>query len=430
MTAWEILGVAALIALALAGLNIAQARVRPDDPETLAKTQSLGALISTTTKPVHIVYVHGMNSDGPGASDEFRAGLCAHVASLCPNGSQPSKTTQDLPLGARPEATYLERPIWRDEQEWKASTPFVFRYVYARNGAPPVIVDEVNWWPLLFPLKCRFILYPEIELSGVDEKHLTLCARGDAPYYQWITPAELSAALAHMPISGGGAWVNKKVKQQIIDWGISDAALALGPMRTYFRRAINLAFDYASRFDTVDLTGQDFVVITESLGSFVVLDAFGNLFEDSREAQRVGERTVDLYFFANQYALLELGRIRGIPEALKVPGGAVPQPSLGVPPAPAPAAVGPNQLLSRWATSRPQGPLERGGRPKQVIAFSDPSDLLTFPVPKLRDADGEDIALVVNVYDRNEWSFFRLFADPLKAHTGHPGNKDVLRVMF
>lgn len=429
MSTWAF-GAMSFVALLLVSLNVARAGVHPDDPETLEKTQSLGKLIASATKPVHIVYVHGMNVEGPGASDKFRKGLCRYVAGLCPEGFEPTGTTQMLPLGERPNATYLEQPIWRDEDEWKASTPFVYRYVYPRTGAPPVIVDEVNWWPLLFPPKCRFIVQPEINLSGVDKEHLRLCARNDAPFHAWITPAELRAALAHKPVSGGGAWLNKKLKQSVMNWGFSDAVLALGPLRSYFRQAMNLAFDYASHFDATDVEGQDFVVISESLGSFAVLDAFGNIFNDSHEAQRVGERTAHLYFFANQYALLELGRIDGIPESSRINGGPPPEAIPGTA-AMAPAESLTRHLLRRWAYARPRtAELEFAARPKQLIAFSDPSDLLTFPVPKLRDENGTDIALVVNVYDRNEWSFFRLFANPLKAHMGHSGNEDVLKMVL
>ena len=417
MNIWvEILGIAILAFVVLfAGLNLACAGVRPDDPATLARTRSLSELIASATCPVHIVYVHGMSADGPGFSDTFRKGLCKHVAGLCPNGSAPRKTTKLLPLGPRPNATYLNHPIWQDDQEWQASTPFVDRYEYQRGNAPPVIVDEVNWWPLLFPPKCRFIVHPEIDLSGVDERHLKLCAASDRDrhYYPWITESELQEALAHKPISGGGACANAYVKQQIMNWGLTDAVLALGPLRMYFRQAINQAFDFASKIDGADVVDQEFVVVSASLGSFVVLDAFGNLFRDSEQAQRVGERTADLYFLANQFALLQLGRIDGLPGPLEA--------------APS-SAVSPVDLLRLWATSTPPG--IESVRPKQVVAFSDPSDLLTFPVPKLRDSSGSDIALVVNVYDRNEWSFLRLFANPASAHGGHAGNKDVLDVMF
>ncbi len=51
-------------------------------------------------------------------------------------------------------------------------------------------------------------------------------------------------------------------------------------------------------------------------------------------------------------------------------------------------------------------------------------------MPKLRDSSGADIALVVNLYDRNEWRWFGLVANPLTAHTGHSKNPDVLKQML
>lgn len=388
--------------------------VRPDDPGTLAKTTSLGYLIASARKPIHIVYVHGMRADGQGASESFRTALCRYVQGLAAGGTaRAAPSPQPLPLPSPSSfPTYLGQPIWRSREEWQASMPFVLRFEYPRAGAPPIIVDEVNWWPLLFPAKCRFIVYPEIHLSGLDRAHIKLCACDQKPYYPWLSADERDAALAHKPTSGGGARANAYLKQQIMNWGMADAVLALGPLRTYCRQALDLAFDYASRGDAGGLTEQEFVVISESLGSFAVLDAFNNLFEDSRAAQRVGERAPDLYFFANQFALLELARIERPQEsaAALAPG------------------TSPVHLLRRWALSGPG--VEATRRPKQVIAFSDPSDLLTYSVPKLKDPGGKDLALVVNVYDRNEWSWLRLFANPTMAHTAHARNRSVLRLMF
>src|ERR1700727_1933505 len=167
-----------------------------------------------------------MRADGPGASEKFRAGLCKRVPALCPAESAPAHSTQYLDIGTRPNASFLEQAIWVDDDHWKGSTPYVERYVYARQGAGPIVVDEVNWWPLLFPAKCRFILQPETDLSGRDRDHLKLCAKRESPYYPWLTQDELQHALSHKPTSGGGAWANALLKQQIMNWGLTDAAMA------------------------------------------------------------------------------------------------------------------------------------------------------------------------------------------------------------
>lgn len=386
----------------------------PDDPGVLAKTTSLGKLLATQLdRPLHIVYVHGMRAEGPGASNEFRAGLCRYTAGLCA-GHSPTPERRFLSLGPKPDVWYTgTEEIWRTDAEWEASRPFVDRYVYPRKAGQPVIVDEVNWWPLLFPPKCRLLLVPEASLSGADSQHLHLCARREAPYYPWLREQDVDAILSRRPTSGGGALLNRRLKQQIMNWGLSDAVLALGPLRRYFREAISRSFDYVAQFDSRSIADQEFVVISESLGSFVVLDAFGH--GESARAREVGERTADLYFFANQFALLELARveIKQHPDQVNFEEG----------------ADVPSDLLHEWATSGVRAGVV-SPRPKQLIAFSDGSDLLTYPVPRIRDKQDKDLALVVNVYDRNEIRWLGLIANPIKAHTGHSSNKEVLKLIL
>jgi hypothetical protein len=408
-----------LVGLLFAATVARASGVIPDDPAVLAKTTPLGKILTTVRdRPVHVVFVHGMRADGTGASKTFRAGLCRYVPGICASADAPER--KFLPLGPRPNAAYLGTPVWRTDAEWTASTPFVDRYVIARTGGEPIIVDEVNWWPLLFPPKCRFIVVPEVNLSGADRQHLKLCANSQAPYYPWLNDRELQDALERKPTSGGGSLLNRSLKQQIMNWGLTDAVLALGPLREYFRKAVNEAFDYASHYDKRDLNDQEFIVISESLGSFVVLDAFNDLYGDSPAAKRVGERTADLYFFANQFALLELGRID-----IKSSSGGV----RSLSDAGKPQQASPAYLLEGWARSGNRADFI--GHPKQVIAFSDPSDFLTFQVPKIRDPiTGQDLALVVNVYDRNEFGWFGLFSWPATAHTGHSANPAVLKLIF
>jgi hypothetical protein len=68
--------------------------------------------------------------------------------------------------------------------------------------------------------------------------------------------------------------------------------------------------------------------------------------------------------------------------------------------------------------------LEAASRPKQIVAFSDPSDVLTYTVPQLPPVT------VLNVFDRNETNWFNLFVNPLKAHSGHSANPRVLSYLF
>lgn len=386
-------------------------------PGRLADTLPLGrAIAEAGPRITHILFVHGMRAEGADTSAELLAGMADRLRKIgfVPDASAARNIPVDV--GVWPvEASYAGKQIWRSQQEWESSRPFIQRHVLRRSDGAAVVLDEVNWWPLLFPLKCRFLLLPEAELAGADAAHLRLCARPTTDRAGWIAPAEAEAAIANRRPGGGGALVNRALKQQILNWGLSDAVIVLGPARAYIRRAMQNAFAAALPFEGRSAEEQDFTVISESLGSFVVLDALSAEVGIPGPVDIALDRSASLYFFANQIALLELGRLTGIEEcnasstdALRSTAGA--------------EAPTPMSALTAWATTQSV----RSGRatPRQIIAFSDPSDLLSWRVPEIESA------IVVNVHDRNRRSLFGLIADPIAAHSGHSGNRRVLDLMF
>lgn len=407
-----------VLAAAVAGCG--PGGVHPHPGQSLEGTRSLGDLVAGAgASPVHIVYIHGMAAQAPGTSLPFRQRLCAYVGDGCRYDAKASERHY-IAFGPRPPARYLGEPVWRNDADWKASRPFVDRFVFRRDHGGAIVVDELNWYPLLFPLKCRYLLMPEVELSGADAAHLRLCATRDADGHAWLDAATVEAALAAKHPYAGGARINRALKAQLVNWGIADAVTSVGPMQAFVHDAMDGAFAYAETFEGAKAGDQTFAVISESLGSFAVLDAFNS--GRAPSVRRVMESTYDIYFFANQFRLLELTRLQGMPPATE--GGPVPMPSLS-----------PISALREWAASPlglrpPPGPPPKTGamQPnpmvRQVIAFNDPSDALTFEVPQLPGAK------VVNVYDRNETSWLGLFADPAKAHLGHAENPGVLKLLF
>jgi hypothetical protein len=392
-------------------------RVIPDDPDAYARTKSLGDLLAATgTGAIHVIYAHGMAATGRDNSRKFREALAEHLASTRQLQAPAPSNPEIRPLLEREprptEANFNGTKIWTSDESWQRSKPFVERYTFRRIDKSDVIVDDINWWPLLFALKCRFIVSPDADLTGADAEHLKLCACEKAPYYPWLTKKELDDLLARQPKAGRGASINIAIKRSIMSWGLSDSAMALGPMRAYFRQAMNEAFQYAAQAGETSVD-EEFVIVSASLGSFVVLDALFNEGRPTEAAVKVATNSSLLYFFANQWALLELDRIQGLPDS-------VDPEQLGEV---AKTAGAPVNLLTAWVAAGRHGGVE-DVLPKQIIAYSDPSDILTYRVPKI------DGAVVVNLYDRNEVRWLWIFANPTKAHTGHAENPAVLESIF
>ena len=440
--AWITIGAVALLLLALI-LSVVTARiagVTPHPKDALEGTRSIGDLIEAARgggPAVHIIFVHGIRAQKPGGSDVFQAEMCKLVKLT----EAPRPPRHWIDLGPPPPATFAGKPVW-DEITWPQSRPFVDRRLYA-DGKARVVVDEVNWWPLVFPLKGRYLVFPEIDLAGPDRENLALLMKGqsDPPpntYFPWLKKADVEGAIRHRPRKSGGAPINAALKLQLLNWGLSDAVIALGPMRTIYRIMMDRVFEHADEDAPAAPSDKIFVIVSESLGSFIVLDALSAPAGQAETAkQALLNRTFDLYFFANQFRLLALGRLWD-PCADEASEPPPPPPDVGFTASRVEAAhrrASPLNALEIWA----QAPAEQAPPQtrialqtatksteitRQIIAFNDPSDALTYEVP---DVDG---AKVANVYDRNGPAWLWLLESPITAHTGHSKNHAVMKTLF
>lgn len=93
---------------------------------------------------------------------------------------------------------------------------------------------------------------------------------------------------------------------------------------------------------------------------------------------------------------------------------------------PATTSQAPISPLEAWASEDNESIefVKPQKRLRQIIAFNDPSDALTFEVPEVPNAK------VVNLYDRNSITWLWSFENPIAAHTGHSKNAAVLRTLF
>jgi hypothetical protein len=467
-----------LIMLALASFP-AQAKVIDDPPGSLAHMQTIAdAIESSDTRPVHILYIHGINAVGADDSKAFRDSLCT-IVRLCASAWQNAGTEfpdkRAFAIDAPPPPLeYLGVPIWSSDnnaEEWRASAPFVTHYVVQIRGKNALlVVDEVNWWPIVLDLKCRKVLPSDTFLAGPNPSLLNFCAAprtedkrnpGRFTSYDWLTPAE-AHDLARQP--NHAVLINRNLKTGLEDWGFSDVLLGVGPLRPLLEDGIlqlivkSAAFNpHAEAGATTVQEGrkpydwqrhkaegeydQQFIAVTHSMGSFLLLDTLdldiapeskapsaphGRVPGDSPEDRALAyvvERTSQIYFFANQVLELELAHLTSpvAPSALLAPQAQ---------PAPAPNPPSQTELLSKWAQMRAafQQKVQSGESARnhkmQVIAFSDPSDLLTWREPPLHDVD------VVNVYVQNATHWFWVFESPMDAHDNYATNRNVLKVMF
>ena len=411
-------------------------------PAASSQTTSLGDSIHRTDgKQLHIFYLHGIGSDGPGDHDSLalRQGICDFVKDCMIYAGERDGTEyadqDEFALNVPPPPLkYLGQEVWRKDHsgdssnEWNAAAPFVVHWKLARSSGQKIYVDEINWWPLVFSLKCRQIVENDAALVGPSADRIKLCStrkpdeteNGRFISYNWIPTEDAPRLLA---LAHRGALVNRKLKNGILDWGFSDAVLALGPLRTYLLdgirqlilKSVAISPDGIRGGRATPANDQEYVIVSHSLGSYLIFAALdigpGTLktatVQNSGDAfKEVLKRTSLVYFFANQLRLLELASLDGSSDKNLV------------------------THLEDWGKLRCEylnpsaGATQECARPK-IVALNDPSDLLTWTVP-------EQIASVEvqNVVVKNTRHWFWLIASPTKAHDNYAKNKSAVGKML
>jgi hypothetical protein len=472
-----------LILLAISCAIAAQAKVVADPKDALDSLVSIGdALNAPDHHPVHILYVHGIAQVGAGDSALLRSSICTRLH-LClvtdwQNAGIEFADRGEFADGAPPPSlAYLGTPVWNSPDEWKASAPFVIHWVVHLRGHPaPLILDEINWWPVVLALKCRRIVAAEAYLAGPDRYLLQVCSEqsaqepdGSGRFFPWIAPGEAQNLAAMRP---RGALINRSLKGSLVDWGLSDVLLTTGPMSGILRDGIRQLMAKSAAFDpnvnsATDASGaqgrynwraqlqqsptqpqvldQEFIGVTHSLGAYMLFNTLTTETADAAdpqlaavEAQRVAAensamqyifgRMSLIYLLANQLQELEIANLEVSPATV-----ATPFKSRGLEPPPPPPtnpAANFRSLVDHWQELQTdfQAALHANdiaARQKlQLVAWSDPSDVLTWRVPRIGNVD------VINLYVQNARHWFWLFESPNAAHGDYPANKTVLRLMF
>lgn len=166
-----------------------------------------------------------------------------------------------------------------------------------------------------------------------------------------------------------------------------------------------------------------FAIVTQSLGSTMVWETLVQMHEDGQAgpnvpfraiAEEILGRTRMVFMLANQLPLLRLGSVDR-----PLPPGTMTESTRARPSAFPPKLKG----VVGQARTKAEEP-----KPIQVVAITDPNDLLGYAIPHHLVEDARPYLAVTNVSVSIAKRGF-LFVDPLKAHTGHLDDTDVLTMV-
>jgi len=208
---------------------------------------SLGdTLRNSASREIHIFYVHGIGSYGPNDRDSLalRRSLCDYLKDCTTpagtaigqwNYADKDEFRLDAPV---PTLEYLDDRIWKTDEEWHAAAPYAVHFQLARSNGQSLYVDEINWWPLTFALKCRQLVASDASFVAPSAEKIDICSARELnagvpqrfKSYDWISNDE-AVRLRQLPTRGARA--NRDLKTGLMDWGFPDAVMALGPLRNY-----------------------------------------------------------------------------------------------------------------------------------------------------------------------------------------------------
>lgn len=197
-------------------------------------------------------------------------------------------------------------------------------------------------------------------------------------------------------------------KQDFLNYRVADAFLYTGKRR----EVIDYVFFKTLKIIDADSGPHDYrsAVIAFSLGSAIAARGLEGLaYPKEKVVEDFSARTCKLYFMANQIPLLAMGIIDE----------------------PDPAKLVYNKLAAEDGRKSLTCPSD--GRP-WVVSFTDPNDLLSYPISKQAMDDHKNVFadVVVSVATTAYWIPFTSYwvPHPVEAHTGYAGNEKVLDLLL
>ncbi|HKF47163.1 MAG TPA: hypothetical protein VKB38_07375 [Terracidiphilus sp.] len=448
----------ALLAASSLAIAAASAQAPPQTPPQAAppvrQARSLAeALQIAGSSSVHILYIHGIGATGSGDSLELQHSICRYAKKFMGQECDGGANQNPVRLGreyaqdgifARDNASgsnglnprvagerYMGHPIWASWDEWHASAPFVDHYEIRLRDGQNILVDELNWWPLVLAVKCKFMMPDETQLAGrltgKADDYLDICSRQESGTsgvevrsVDWIkaggyTLAELDARPNRAVV------LNRAGKVGLMDWRFSDAVLGVGPLADrYIIPGIQQLL--VKCVPLLESHSTQFITVTHSLGSYLL---FASLALEKRDPtmsadeaaafkdhfRELLEHLDSAYLIANQIPLLEMSWLGNANTRFFA--------------------------FDQWSDAR-RAFLNLGDGPitqpvGTVVAWSDPNDLLTWHLgadfQQWQTPPGSGIK-VVNHRVKNATHWFWLFENPDAAHANYARNPEVVRALL
>jgi hypothetical protein len=222
--------------------------------------------------------------------------------------------------------------------------------------------------------------------------------------------------------------VHGDIKRVLVNENLSDAVLYVGKFKTKMQAAVegaiclmladlgpkseHVQFDNICKDANKAAEQDEIAVITYSLGSRMVFDTLNKMGEDSKtrdDAERFTQKVTKFFMLADQLPLLELGEVEF-------------QEKMGT----QDKARGMPTSLKGFIAARRQ----RMNDPLKIVAFSDPNDLLSYPIPKYFDTpDDPSVDFINVVLSIAKTAYLNIAVNPVTAHNDYEKNPDVVKMI-
>jgi hypothetical protein len=358
-------------------------------------------------RPLHILAVHGMGTKTPDQFEGFILALANRLRLVQVLGPFPESKYPRCP-GAIGSPSMHVRPTPAPitisgvpSDAWAQLYTYNFAAVIGDSCRPALTISFLLWAPLTKDIKNEVVL----EENGAPPKQ----------EFADVAKGFIEGYLGDVVLYGGAYRDNV--------------------MRPSVQKALCLVTRGKPSDDGKSCTPGPYndptIIITHSLGGYMLIDTIGNELHDNCDkalketaAGRILANTDYIYMMANQVAFLDLSTMRNYPRQL---GGSPPDEVR-------------QRFASCWTRAKRKAPVllkSNGNQPpqqgEQVVAFSDPNDILTWRIDRKNlgfpPSDWPSVKLT-NVYMSNdEFSIPSLFSDPTTAHNGYLDNRTVMELM-